>query len=196
MRRCHGKQRLMWGSVHGAMLRTQWSAWACPVCFTPLCMRCVATETAALVLPNEELERLRRAAAILDPELIKHAPDLDAFDPAFKSPCWQQDGKDTPSGLRCLPAFYVTGMFHGGGLSLSNALARHPNVAVVGLAWLLLGGAGAAGTQRPLPARAASPCSSSRLPRQRVAKHGHWPQFHRGALLLAAARRMRCPASL
>lgn len=106
-----------------------------------LCMRAVhlcTGGTAAEVLDDVELQRIRTAAGILDPELMQHAPPMNAFDPIFKSPCWKpaagasaSEGASAAGGLRCLPSFLVTGLFHAGALSLAGALMRHPNVATV-----------------------------------------------------------------
>ncbi|KAG1660378.1 hypothetical protein FOA52_007282 [Chlamydomonas sp. UWO 241] len=52
-----------------------------------------------------------------------HAPS--AYDEAYGNPCWQAAGG---AGLRCLPAFFISGSFNGGG-SLGRFVAAHPDVA-------------------------------------------------------------------
>ncbi|KAG2501323.1 hypothetical protein HYH03_001116 [Edaphochlamys debaryana] len=70
----------------------------------------------------EQLIRIRNASAILNAELMEQIPAQ--FDPAFKNPCWTTgDGR-----FRCLPYFYVTGLFHAGAISLSEKLRLHPDV--------------------------------------------------------------------
>ncbi|KXZ51709.1 hypothetical protein GPECTOR_11g158 [Gonium pectorale] len=70
----------------------------------------------------QEVERLRRAARVLDPELMEQIPD--SFDTSAKNPCWTSSSGE----YRCLPYFYVTGLFHAGGLSMADKLAKHPDV--------------------------------------------------------------------
>jgi hypothetical protein len=54
----------------------------------PACMRA-----------DDDLPRYRKAAAILDPELMSEAPEPHQYNSSFKNPCWQaEDGR-----LRCLP---------------------------------------------------------------------------------------------
>ncbi|PNH11414.1 hypothetical protein TSOC_001819 [Tetrabaena socialis] len=75
------------------------------------------------VEPNEEeIARLQRAAKVLDPEVMKHVPP--EFNSSFKNPCWTAVNGE----FRCLPYFYITGMFHAGALSLQDKLAKHPDV--------------------------------------------------------------------
>ncbi|GFR42500.1 hypothetical protein Agub_g3302 [Astrephomene gubernaculifera] len=72
----------------------------------------------------EEVSRLRKAAQVLDPELMEQIPE--AFNSSVRNPCWT-----SPSGeFKCLPYFYVTGLFHAGGLTLGNMLREHPEVVV------------------------------------------------------------------
>ncbi|PNW70584.1 hypothetical protein CHLRE_17g725950v5 [Chlamydomonas reinhardtii] len=69
-----------------------------------------------------ELGRMRKAAKVLDPELMEPVPET--FEQGVKNPCWA-----APDGsYRCLPYFYVTGMFHAGALSMEMKLKQHPDV--------------------------------------------------------------------
>ncbi|GLC34028.1 hypothetical protein PLESTB_000830200 [Pleodorina starrii] len=70
----------------------------------------------------EELARYRKAARVLDPEVMQHVPDT--FDSGVKNPCWT----NSSGAFRCLPYFYVTGMFHAGATSISEKLRLHPDV--------------------------------------------------------------------
>ncbi|GLI66090.1 hypothetical protein VaNZ11_009812 [Volvox africanus] len=70
----------------------------------------------------DDIARFRMAAKVLDPELMQQVPDN--FDSVIKNPCWS-----TSSGeFRCLPYFYITGMFHAGAVSLAEKLRQHPDV--------------------------------------------------------------------
>eukprot|EP00198_Chlamydomonas_reinhardtii_P007820 XP_001697157.1 predicted protein [Chlamydomonas reinhardtii] len=65
---------------------------------------------------------MRKAAKVLDPELMEPVPET--FEQGVKNPCWA-----APDGsYRCLPYFYVTGMFHAGALSMEMKLKQHPDV--------------------------------------------------------------------
>ncbi|EFJ53051.1 hypothetical protein VOLCADRAFT_85926 [Volvox carteri f. nagariensis] len=71
-----------------------------------------------------DVVRLRKAAKVLDPEVMEQVPDT--FLSEVKNPCWNTSNGD----FRCLPYFYVTGMFHAGAMSISTKLMQHPDVVV------------------------------------------------------------------
>lgn len=62
-----------------------------------------------------------QAARALDEDVMSQVPA--EFDPKFKNPCWEKDGK-----LQCLPYFYVAGGFQSGAWDLWSRLAQHPMV--------------------------------------------------------------------
>lgn len=71
-----------------------------------------------------DLEALRRAAAILDPEMMENAPS--SYDPQYTNPCWTaKDGR-----LSCLPYVFISG-FSTGAESLTKKLQVHPYVVKV-----------------------------------------------------------------
>ena len=49
------------------------------------------------------------------------------FDPAYKNPCWREDGQ-----LKCLPYFFLIGIKKSGTTDLFVRLLHHPEVAVPG----------------------------------------------------------------
>lgn len=71
-----------------------------------------------------DLNKIRAAAVVLDPELMKSMPDPRKFDPKYKSPCWEDGGR-----VQCLPAALISGVFHSGSASLSARVLKHSSIA-------------------------------------------------------------------
>jgi len=61
------------------------------------------------------------AIAGTSPDIFRGLPD--AFDPAYKNPCWMQKGK-----LRCIPYFQILGVSKCGTTDLYHRLAKHPEL--------------------------------------------------------------------
>ena len=79
--------------------------------------------------PRGVLQRTKTdiaAATRINPDVFAALP-RDGFDPAFKSPCWRQPDAE----LRCLPAFFILGVFQCGHADLVSRLVLHPEVAGV-----------------------------------------------------------------
>ena len=59
------------------------------------------------------------------PQVMQHIPEAFSNSAASPTPCWRDPATSKP---RCLPAFYITGLFHAGAGSLSSKLLKHPSV--------------------------------------------------------------------